>query len=333
LLLVAAVGVAYPLWWQHHSETAGKRLLEQGFGTTQPRNGRVRARPGTAACVRALPPSHTGGQVLSGVLEIPALELTAPVLQGLNDGVLNVAVGHDPPSPWPGAAGESVLEAHDVSWFSRIDSLRPGEQVVWRDSCQRSVYKVLSTVILAPGALLYPPGNGKGLALITCYPTNALFWTSQRYVVETGFVSEAPASEPARMPTTVQRLVVPAPADLVAQGLTLQENPVLLGDLSVTGSPSAAWRQSPAPLDVEADALESYFGAEKAIANQNLRWWSGLSLAGLRLPPSWSNDARVSVGIDVAGEVVRSVTLSSTVVTMRLVVKRSELLIADVSVP
>jgi sortase (surface protein transpeptidase) len=57
-------------------------------------------------------------------LEIPSLGVRAPVLQGLSDSVLNVAAGHDPASPWPGDVGESIIEAHDVSYFARISALK-----------------------------------------------------------------------------------------------------------------------------------------------------------------------------------------------------------------
>jgi sortase (surface protein transpeptidase) len=48
-------------------------------------------------------------------LTIPALTLAAPVEEGTDDAELDVAVGHDPQSVWPGANGASVLLAHDVS--------------------------------------------------------------------------------------------------------------------------------------------------------------------------------------------------------------------------
>lgn len=341
LLVAAAAGAAYPLWWDHNSSDQGQRLLNQGFNRAAPKErghppvskaGHLPVSKDAAACDASLPSQQSTDIRLSGILEIPALKLKAPVLQGLTDAVLNIAVGHDPSSPWPGSAGESVVEAHDVSYFSAIDSLRKGDRVIWRDACHEWTYEVIATEISTPGTLLYPPKMNKGLALITCYPTNALFWTPERYIVETEFVSGGMTHERVTPPAAIAPLKVPAPADLVAQGLTLQTNPVVLGSLFITGAPAHVWREGPAPLDVEADALESYFGAEKAVAQQNRRWWSSLSVPGLGMSLPWSNAFQLSVTIDVVGTSVRWVTLSSATVRMRLVVQRSELLIAQVSV-
>ena len=334
LLLAACAGVAYPLWWDHNSATQGRRLLNEGFSTT------TTVKPGSSltgthkpvVCTSSLPTAQSTSMHLAGIIEVPALQLKAPVLQGLTDPVLNVAVGHDPSSPWPGGPGEAIVEAHDVSYFSGIDSLKKGDSVVWRDACHEWTFRVISSEVSTPGVLLYPPHNDVGLALITCYPTNALFWTPDRYVVETQLVSTAKSDQGQPVPVIIPHLRVPAPPDLVAQGLTLQQNALLLNSLEVTGSPTPGWRQGPAPLDVWAVALESYIGAEKAIEQQNRTWWTDLTAPGVAMPSLWSNDARISVNVDVVGTSVHSVTLSSSAVTVVLEVRSGELLITQVSV-
>lgn len=327
LVVAAAAAVAYPLWWNHRAATGGHNLLHGGF---LPKGSRLTS--SSNHCTGVLPAPKATSMHLAGIIEVPSLALTAPVLQGLSDPVLNVAVGHDPATPWPGRPGESIVEAHDVSYFSGIAALKKGDTVVWRDACHAFSFRVVSTQVTTPGVVLDPPTNDKGLALITCYPTNALFWTPDRYVVETALVSTKAVKDRTPPAVVIPHLSVPAPPDLVAQGLTLPDNPILLDSLQVTGSPAASWREGPAPLDVEAAALESYFGAEKAIARQNQTWWRDLSVPGLAMAPAWSNDARVSVAIDVSGTSVASVTLSSSAVRMRLVVQHNDLLIAQVTV-
>src|SRR5216684_3191954 len=128
----------------------------------------------------------------------------------------------------------------------------------------------------------------------------------------------------------VPHLRVPAPPALVADGLTVRTNSILLGRLSMTGHPSAAFLEGPAGLDAEKAALESYFGAQKVIATGNSAWWHDLAVPALPMPPAWRADDPVSVSVDAAGNGVRSVTLRSAAFTMRLVVRHDALLIASV---
>lgn len=320
LLLAAAAGIAYPLWWNHRSSSGGARLLHE----TLPK------KTGTTNCEASLPPASGTHRHLAGILEVPRLSLRAPVLQGLGNAVLNVAVGHDPASPWPGESGESVVEAHDVSYFSAIDGLKPGDEVVWRDACTKMVFKVLSHEIVQPGTILEAPPSSRGLALITCYPTDALFWTPDRYVVLTSLVSSSSTSTTPRAGPSLVSLKVPAPPALVAEGLSLQDNPVSLGTMAITGSPAASFREGPDPLDVEADALEAFFGAQKAVSQGNTAWWDDLAVPGLAMPSAWDDSGTLYVTIDASKMAVRSVSLHSSSIDVVLVVRSGSLLISSV---
>jgi LPXTG-site transpeptidase (sortase) family protein len=325
IFAAAAAAIAYPLWWIHRSEMTGNGLLREHLFVRHQTFDISR-------CTPSLPSGYTRSMHLDGILEIPSLGVRAPVLQGLSDPVLNVAAGHDSTSPWPGGPGESIIEAHDVSYFARISALKRGARVIWLDACTERTFRVVATDILAPGAEIFPPQGGRGLALITCYPTNALFWTPDRFVVEAEMVSAGRLTTPQpRLTVLIPHLRVPAPPALNAEGLTLQSNFILLGHLVTTGHPSAAFLEGPAGLDTEKAALESYFGAEKAIATGNSAWWHDLAVPELAMPPAWSMSDPVSVTLDVAGNSVRSVTLWSAAFTMQLVVRHGALLIASVA--
>lgn len=321
---VAVAAIAYPLWWTHRSEATGNGLLREHLLVRQHTSD-------TRRCTPSLPPRHSLSRHLDGILEIPSLGVRAPVLQGLSDSVINVAAGHDPFSPWPGAPGESIIEAHDVSYFSRISALTRGDRVIWVDACAEQTFRVVATEVSVPGAKIFPPPDGRGLALITCYPANALFWTPDRFVVEAQRVSSGRLTTAQPRPADgVPHLRVPAPPALVADGLTVRTNSILLGRLSMTGHPSAAFLEGPAGLDAEKAALESYFGAQKVIATGNSAWWHDLAVSALPMPPAWRADEPVSVSVDAVGNSVRSVTLRSAALTMRLVVRHDALLIASV---
>ena len=80
---------------------------------------------------------------------------------------------------------------------------------------------------------------------------------------------------------------VPAPPDLVAQGLTLAQNEAPMGTMTLAGQTSPAWEQSPGPLALEAAALEAYFGGLHAAARQRPDWWSAIATGA---------DARAAAG-------------------------------------
>ena len=155
IFAVAAAAIAYPLWWNHRSETAGHGLLREHLLMRHQTSD-------TSRCTPSLPSRYSRGMHLVGILEIPSLGVRAPVLQGLSDPVLNVAAGHDPTSPWPGGPGESIIEAHDVSYFARISALKRGDRVIWVDACTEQTFRVVATEISAPQAEIFPPPDWAG---------------------------------------------------------------------------------------------------------------------------------------------------------------------------
>lgn len=302
-LLVATVGFAYPLAWSNRQHAAATSLLERAPDPVE------RAARLGSADQRCIPTKSDGGEM--GVLVVPALGLVAPVLNGVSDGVLNVAVGHDPETPVPGKPGEAILEAHDVSYFTDLDRLRQGDEVIWAVRCRRWVFRVTEKTVSVPGAFLPTPESGAGLALITCWPTDALFWTADRFVVETTLIASSSASTlgPSRAPAI--DLQVPAPRALVQLGLGLNDNPVVLGTLQVVGSPASTWRLGPGPLDAARVGLEAYIALRRTAALGNRRWWSALTLPGVPLPSSWSYSAVVDTVVRASGDRVDSVELIS----------------------
>lgn len=324
MLVLTALGVAYPLWWDHRSATVGHQLLQQALA---PASLTTRASGGGPGCV-----TTTATRRHPGVLEIPAIGLQAPVLPGVNDAVLAVAVGHYPASPWPGADGESLLLAHDVSYFSALDHLHRGEEVIWATGCRQVLYRVVGHKVTHPGATISLPRGGAGLALITCWPTDALFWTPDRYVLQTVYVGErlvAPAT--ARPPIAGSPLAVPAPSALWAQGLTLDRSGVLLGKLVITGSPSRTFRQSPAALTDTNLALEDYIAARKTAANRNHAWWTAIALPGVALPAPWAVGLPTDVSLTVTGDTVTGAVIRSAAAVVTLTVRRAALYVARVT--
>jgi sortase A len=260
-----------------------------------------------------------GGRGPHGLLEASAIGLVAPVLQGTGDSVLGEAVGHDPASAWPGQAGTSVLSAHDVTWFSSIGHLKPGNEIRYVTPCRTYTYKVTSHAIVAAGSPVYNARTAR-LVLDTCYPLDALFLTSTRYLVYADLISSAPTHATAAAPRTFPPPAVPAPAQLAAQGLSLTHNPTPLGRLHLTGSPSRAWSQSSAPLQFEAAALAEYFGIIRSAAQGERSWWAHLApwVPTAAAGPLWggqlnSYESTLAITLHVSGIRLMRATLTATV--------------------
>lgn len=304
--IVVQIGAFY-----HHSSTAGRDLV------SQERREIARVAVSSLVCQGPLgaagsgSPRQTaagpGGRGPYGLLEVPALGMVAPVLQGTDDSVLSDAVGHDPASAWPGQAGTSVLSAHDVTWFSRIGKLKPGDVIRYVTPCRTYTYKMTSHAIVEAGTPVYNTRTAR-LLLDTCYPFDALFLTSTRYLVYADLIASAPTRVKAAVPGKWPPPAVPAPAPLAAQGLGLAHNPAPLGRLRLTGSPARAWIQSSAPLHLEAAALAEYFGLVRSAAQEKRTWWADLapSVPTRAAGPLWggriqSYDSKLLIKLHVTG--------------------------------
>jgi len=322
LLVVGVLGVGYPLWWNHRATTGGAALLAAADASVLTASSSCPTSPWSAAKPVNAP----------GILEVPSLGLVAPVLDGLGDNVLNVAVGHVTGAPWPGAPGEAMVEAHDVSYFAQLGHIRAGATVVWITRCERAEFKVLSTAVSAPGAVVHAPVNDAGLALVTCYPTNALWWTPKRFVVSTELVSSKVGPQTLPRLQGALKLNVPVPPALAAQGLSLSQNQLVLGVMLFSGSPKANWIEGPAPLDVEADALTVFFGAEKAARARNAGWWRAVA-PGVAMPSSWPSfgPGAANITITVHGTTPTSITIASPSASATVVVDHNALHLGRIS--
>jgi LPXTG-site transpeptidase (sortase) family protein len=321
---LAVLGVAYPLWWGHRSSEAGHALLERAL--------HVAATPRQVAHTCASAPKGVALSPSSpGVVEIPAINLQAPVLNGVGNAVLDVAVGHEPSSVRPGAAGESVLLAHDVSYFSAIGRLHVGDRVIWIDGCVKETFRVTGHEVTRPGATLAVPASGSGLALVTCWPTDALWWTPDRYVVETTLVQSAPVDHPAASPPVSSAGTLDVPKIPAARGLSYSRSSVIAGTLTVTGAPSASFTESPAPLNVANAVLSDVAAIEVAASHHNATWWSVLARPDVPLPAPWPVGTVEDVSLSVTGTRIAGATVRSSSGTISLTVRGSELVVDGVA--
>ena len=307
LIAAAASWQLYATFWTNHARSQGSALVGQfRHGLRDATRSEVRL----GRCGSSTGPAQ-------GLLVISALGVTAPVEEGVDDAQLNVAVGHLPTSVEPGSPGTSVLEAHNVSYFVNIPSLNSGEVVLYETPCRTYTFVVQSKAVVQQGAPVYNTAT-PSLTLITCWPTNALWFTPQRYLVSTSEVSSVPTGASLSYKTLTPPPVVPAPSPLSAQGLTLATNSIPMGTLTISGSPDPAWVQSTAPLLIEDAAVSAYIAGVKSLTESQLRWWATLApgvappprLVGARTPRYQSP---LEVGIAAQGTTASTISLSTSV--------------------
>lgn len=317
-ILLAGLGIGLAtniglFYW--NSAQAGQALIRQA--TQEIKNGTSQS---LAACEGLSPLPNP-----LGILTAPTIGLEAPVVQGTSDPQLDVAVGHETASALPADPGTSVLAAHDVTWFTDIDNLAIGQMVDYENACATYQFRVFHHGVVNAGAPVYESRGDPQLVLVTCWPTNALFYTNKRYLVYASLartITNQHAVPQAATPPSGS-LVVPVPEALLAQ--TSRES-APLGVLAFAGSPEPKWQESPAPIQLEQSALSEYFAALLSVEQDQPGQWADLTandgapwLAAtpLMLAQITHYNQGVSLTLNMNGTTPVSVDISTVVVVSR----------------
>ncbi len=107
-------------------------------------------------------------------IQIPALNIDAPVVQGDGWEQLKKGVGQNIGSANPGQNGNVVLSAHNDVYgelFRYLDKLSSGDQVILYTQQRQYVYIVDRTAVVEPTAVEVMASTGSPtVTLISCYP-------------------------------------------------------------------------------------------------------------------------------------------------------------------
>ena len=107
-------------------------------------------------------------------IQIPAIKIDAPVVQGDGWEQLKKGVGQNIGSANPGQDGNVVLSAHNDVYgelFRYLDKLQPGDQVVLYTQQRQYTYVVDRTAVVEPTAVEVMASTGSPtVTLISCYP-------------------------------------------------------------------------------------------------------------------------------------------------------------------
>lgn len=140
---------------------------------------------------RDLPRRAISTDSVIGRIDVPRLKLTAMAREGVDDRILQTAVGHVPGTALPGEAGNTAFAAHRDTFFRSLRTIHDGDEVDVTTTRGRYRYRVTSTRIVKPEdvAVLNPTAQ-PALTLITCYPFYYVGNAPYRFVVRAALVKD-----------------------------------------------------------------------------------------------------------------------------------------------
>jgi sortase A len=150
-------------------------LLERAWERT--RTGEANARPWPWADISPI-----------AVLEVPRLNQRSIVLEGASGEAMAFGPSHMTNTPAIGTRGTAVVAAHRDTQFRYLREMKDGDRIVVETADgQHSTFRVVETRIVRADASGLDPDDsglaGARLALVTCYPFNAVLRSAWRYVV------------------------------------------------------------------------------------------------------------------------------------------------------
>jgi sortase A len=133
-------------------------------------------------------PTAATGTVIAR-FEAPAVKLSANVLEGSTDAVLDKAAGHIEGTALPGEAGNVGIAGHRDTTFRAVRNLKVGDSILLRTKKGVFDYRIRSTQIVTPDAVwVLDPTDRPVLTLVTCYPFNFIGHAPKRYIVKANLV-------------------------------------------------------------------------------------------------------------------------------------------------
>ena len=121
---------------------------------------------------------------LIGRVEIPRLDISTMVREGVDAATLSRAVGHVPSTPLPGAAGNVAIAAHRDTYFRNVRYIRNGDHIRMVTPKGTYDYVVDSLKIVDPTEVrVLDPTPHPAITLVTCYPFNYIGSAPKRFIV------------------------------------------------------------------------------------------------------------------------------------------------------
>jgi sortase A len=120
-----------------------------------------------------------------GRLEVPRLDVSVMVAQGVSGSTLRRAAGHIPGTALPGQLGNVGIAGHRDTFFRPLKDIRKNDTLTLTTLDGTYQYVVDSTQVVSPDdvSVLDPTGRPT-LTLVTCYPFFYVGSAPQRFIVQ-----------------------------------------------------------------------------------------------------------------------------------------------------
>lgn len=121
-----------------------------------------------------------------GILLIPAIDATLPIVEGISDNELKRGVGHYDGTAFPSEPGQIVLSGHRDTVFRRMEELEIGTELIVKMPYGDFTYIMEKTEIVSADDLtvIRPHDyDEEVLTITTCYPFRYLGNAPDRYIV------------------------------------------------------------------------------------------------------------------------------------------------------
>jgi sortase A len=133
---------------------------------------------------------------LVGRIEIPRIDVSAIVLEGVDKKTLRRGVGRIPETAMPGDEGNVGLAAHRDSFFRGLKDIRKNDIITLKTLDDTYYYRVSWTEIVLPADTQVLAGTGvPELTLVTCYPFYYVGSAPKRFIVRAERIDEAAAQQ------------------------------------------------------------------------------------------------------------------------------------------
>ena len=141
--------------------------------------------PGDAHDASAPQPAPTPTQgTLLGRIEAPEVHLSAPLLEGSDDGTLSRGAGHIEDTPFPGQPGNIGIAGHRDTVFRPVRRMKVGDAIKIETADRVYHYRITKTSIVGPDDVyVLDPTPQPTLTLVTCYPFEFVGHAPQRFIV------------------------------------------------------------------------------------------------------------------------------------------------------
>src|SRR5882724_3475690 len=134
-------------------------------------------------------PEPPEGEAL-GRLEVPRLDVSVMVAQGVSGTTLRRAAGHIPGTSLPGQMGNVGIAGHRDTFFRSLKDIRKNDTLTLRTLDSTYQYVVDSTQIVSPDDVhVLDPTGHPTLTLVTCYPFYYVGSAPQRFIVQAHLAS------------------------------------------------------------------------------------------------------------------------------------------------